>query len=227
MNTQAELGFGQTLMLAGLLSSRQNAETAKIPFLGELPWVGALFRKMQYDDVETELVILVTPELVAPMAANQVPTGGPGTFTTFPTDRELYFDGYIEVPNYGDACFGCGQYGACASGCQAALGGPGVVSKPFAIPIQEQTVPLSQADSQRSLKELMSARNGNADRNGFIEPSTNNQTASRIPAAGTTGGARPVGYVRPSVATQGGNGARRPVTSTKTGKTQLPGLIEP
>ncbi len=227
VNTQAELGFGQTLMLAGLLSSRQNAETAKIPFLGELPWVGALFRKMQYDDVETELVILVTPELVAPMASNQVPVGGPGTFTTFPTDRELYFDGYIEVPNYGDACFGCGQYGACASGCQAALGGPGVVSKPFAIPIQEQTVPLSQTDSQRSLKELMSARNGAADRNGFIEPSTNNQTASRIPAAGTAGGARPVGYVRPSVATQGESGARRPVTSTKTGKTQLPGLIEP
>lgn len=227
VNTQAELGFGQTLMLAGLLSSRQNAETAKIPFLGELPWVGALFRKMQYDDVETELVILVTPELVAPMASNQVPIGGPGTFTTFPTDRELYFDGYIEVPNYGDACFGCGQYGACASGCQAALGGPGVVSKPFAIPIQEQTVPLSQADSQRSLKELMSARNGAADRNGFIEPSTNDQTASRIPAAGTAGGARPVGYVRPSVATQGESGARRPVTSTKTGKTQLPGLIEP
>lgn len=227
VNTQAELGFGQTLMLAGLLSSRQNAETAKIPFLGELPWVGALFRKMQYDDVETELVILVTPELVAPMASNQVPIGGPGTFTTFPTDRELYFDGYIEVPNYGDACFGCGQYGACASGCQAALGGPGVVSKPFAIPIQEQTVPLSQADSQRSLKELMSARSGNADRNGFIEPSTNSQTASRIPAAGADGGARPVGYVRPSVATQGTTGSRRPVTSSTTGTTQLPGLIEP
>jgi pilus assembly protein CpaC len=227
VNTQAELGFGQTLMLAGLLSSRQNAETAKIPFFGELPWVGALFRKVQYDDVETELVILITPELVAPMAANQVPVGGPGTFTTFPTDRELYFDCYIEVPNYGDACFGCGQYGACASGCQAALGGPGVVSKPFAIPIQEQTVPLSQADSQRSLKELMGARNGNADRNGFIEPSANNQTASRIPAAGTAGGARPVGYVRPSVATQGTTGPRRPATSSKTGTTQLPGLIEP
>ena len=227
VNTQAELGFGQTLMLAGLLSSRQNAETAKIPFFGELPWVGALFRKVQYDDVETELVILITPELVAPMAANQVPAGGPGTFTTFPTDRELYFDGYIEVPNYGDACFGCGQYGACTSGCQAALGGPGVVSKPFAIPIHEQTVPLSQVDSQRSLKDLMSARSGNADRNGLIEPATGHQAATRIPVAGTAGGARPVGYVRPSVATRGTTGSRLPATSSKTGTTQLPGLIEP
>ncbi|MFT5093133.1 MAG: pilus assembly protein CpaC [Porticoccaceae bacterium] len=227
INTQAELGFGQTLMLAGLLSSRETAETAKIPFLGELPWAGALFRKVKYDQVETELVILITPELVGPMAANQVPAGGPGTFTTFPTDRELYLDGFIEVPNYGDACFGCGQYGACASGCQSALGGPGVVSKPFPIPIHEQTVPLSQADAQRSLKELMSARSENAKRDGLIRPSSGNQTASRIPAAGAAGGARPVGFVRPSVATQETPGARRSGASSKTGTTQLPGLIEP
>ena len=227
INTQAELGFGQTLMLAGLLSSRETAETAKIPFLGELPWAGALFRKVKYDQVETELVILITPELVAPMAANQVPAGGPGTFTTFPTDRELYLDGFIEVPNYGDACFGCGQYGACASGCQSALGGPGAVSKPFPIPIHEQTVPLSQVDSQRSLKELMSARSENAKRDGLIRPLSGNQTASRIPAAGAAGGARPVGFVRPSVATQGTPGARRSGTSSRTGTTRLPGLIEP
>lgn len=227
INTQAELGFGQTLMLAGLLSSRQNAETRKIPFLGELPWAGALFRKVQYDDVETELVILITPELVAPMSADQVPAGGPGTFTTFPTDRELYLDGFIEVPNYGDACFGCGQYGACASGCQSTVGGTGVLSKPVAVPVHEQSVPISQADSQRSLKELMGARNAGADRNGFIKPSAANQTASRIPAAGSAGGARPVGYVRPSVATQGKPGSRRPSTASRTGTTQLPGLIEP
>lgn len=227
INTQAELGFGQTLMLAGLLSSRQNAETRKIPFLGELPWAGALFRKVQYDDVETELVILITPELVAPMAANQVPAGGPGTFTTFPTDRELYLDGFIEVPNYGDACFGCGQYGACASGCQASLGASGVLSKPVAVPVQEQTVPLSQDDSQRSLKELMGARSATTDRSGLIKPSADNRTASRIPAAGSARGARPVGYVRPSVATQGIPGSRRPGTASKTGTRQLPGLIEP
>lgn len=227
VNTQAELGFGQTLMLAGLLSSRQNAETAKIPFLGELPWIGAAFRRVQYDDVETELVILITPELVAPMAENQIPAGGPGTFTTFPTDRELYFDGYIEVPNYGDACFGCGQYGACASGCQAALGGPGAVSKPFSIPVQEQTVPLSQADSKRNIKELMSERSGKTGRNGFIKPSNANRTATTIPLGGAGGGARPVGYVRPSVATQGATRRGGAGASSKTGTTQLPGLIEP
>lgn len=235
INTQAELGFGQTLMLAGLLSSRQNAETAKIPFFGELPWVGAMFRKVQYDDVETELVILITPELVAPMSAEQVPSGGPGTFTTFPTDRELYFDGYIEVPNYGDGCSGCGGYGACASGCKAAMGGPGV-SKPYRIPVQERTVPLSQADAQRNLQELIGSRRGSVDRNGLIEPSAGSRTASRIPSSAAAGGTRPVGYVRPSLATrpkvntQGGrptSGQSRTGTTSKTGATQLPGLIEP
>jgi pilus assembly protein CpaC len=226
VNTQAELGFGQTLVLAGLLSSRQTAETAKIPFLGDLPWVGAAFRKVQYDDSETELVILITPELVAPLAENQVPAGGPGTYTTFPTDRELYFDGFIEVPNYGDACFGCGQYGACDSGCQSSMGG-GVISKPFAIPVQEQTIPLSQADSKRNIKALMSERSGNSGRNGFIKPSNANRTASTIPLRGAGGGARPVGFVRPSVATQTSSGLRRTGTPSKTGTTQLPGLIEP
>jgi pilus assembly protein CpaC len=226
VNTQVELGFGQTLMLAGLISSRQTAETSKIPFLGELPWIGAAFRNVQYDDVETELVILITPELVAPLAGNQVPVGGPGTFTTFPTDRELYFDGYIEVPNYGDACFGCGQHGACASGCQSAMGG-GVTSKPFAIPVQEQTIRLSQAGAKRNINELMSERSGNSGRNGFIKPSNANRTASTIPLGGASGGARPVGYVRPSVATQGAARQRRAGASSKTGTTRLPGLIEP
>lgn len=226
VNTQAELGFGQTLMLAGLISSRQTAETSKIPFLGELPWIGAAFRNVQYDDAETELVILITPELVAPMAENQIPAGGPGTFTTFPTDRELYFDGYIEVPNYGDACFGCGQFGACATGCQAALGG-GVVSKPFAIPVQEQTVPLSQTEAKRSLQELMSDRRTNSGRDGFIKPSNTNRTASTIPLGGASGGTRPVGYVRPSVATQGAAQQRSAGASSKTGTSQLPGLIAP
>jgi len=227
VNTQAELGFGQTLMLAGLLSTRQNAETVKIPFFGELPWVGAAFRKVQYDDVETELVILITPELVAPMAENQIPAGGPGTFTTFPTDRELYFDGYVEVPNYGDACFGCGQYGSCSSDCQAALGGPGIISKPFAIAVQEQTIPLSKADANRNLQELMGAQGGDRNRTGLIEPARGSQTAARIPVAVQRGGTRPVGgYVRPSVATQNGP-QRRTGSSAKTSSSQLPGLIEP
>ncbi len=104
VNTQVEMKFGQTYMLAGLLSLRRTASTNKIPFLGELPWVGGAFRRVRYEEGETELVIMVTPELAGPMNPDQVPPGGPGTFTDVPTDRELYRDGMIEVPSYGDHC---------------------------------------------------------------------------------------------------------------------------
>lgn len=105
VNTQVEMKFGQSLMIAGLIASRQTASTAKIPILGELPWIGAAFRRVQYDESETELVVMVTPELVAPLEPGQVPPGGPGLFTTSPVDRELYIDGMMEVPNYGAACY--------------------------------------------------------------------------------------------------------------------------
>jgi pilus assembly protein CpaC len=104
VNTQVEMKFGQTYMLAGLLSLRRTASTNKIPFLGELPWVGAAFRRVSYEEGETELVIMVTPEIAGPMSPEQVPPGGPGTFTDVPTDRELYRDGMLEVPSYGNRC---------------------------------------------------------------------------------------------------------------------------
>ncbi|MEZ6044392.1 MAG: hypothetical protein R3C11_02180 [Planctomycetaceae bacterium] len=107
VNTQVEMNFGQTLVIAGLLANRDKAETHKVPFLGELPYIGAAFRREQYDEGETEVVVMVTPEVVGPLASDEVPPGGPGRFTTTPTDRELYLDGMIEIPSYGDPCTGC------------------------------------------------------------------------------------------------------------------------
>ncbi|MEX2286251.1 MAG: pilus assembly protein N-terminal domain-containing protein [Planctomycetaceae bacterium] len=106
VNTQVEMNFGETFMLAGMLMMRKTAETDKVPFLGELPWVGMAFRRVRYEEAETELVIMVTPELVGPLKDCEVPPGGPGLFTTVPTDRELCIDGFIEIPNYGDPCEG-------------------------------------------------------------------------------------------------------------------------
>jgi len=100
-NTQVRMKFGQTLMIGGLIAKRYTAETDKVPFLGELPGIGAAFRRVRYDETETELIILVTPEYVAPLDPHQVPDGGPGQFSDVPTDRELYWQGLIEVPNYG------------------------------------------------------------------------------------------------------------------------------
>ena len=117
VNTQVEMKFGQTLIIGGLITSRYTAETRKVPLLGELPWIGSAFRRMRYDENETELLIMVTPELVAPFNSDQVPQGGPGETTGIPTDRELYWKGMIEVPRYGNqGLYGSGSRNGCGNG---------------------------------------------------------------------------------------------------------------
>lgn len=113
-NTQVEMRFGQTLMIAGLISTRETSVLDKVPFFGELPYIGAAFRRTRNDKTETELVILVTPELVAPLERHQVPSGGPGLSSETPTDREFMLYGWPEVPNYSDGCYGCGNSGSAA-----------------------------------------------------------------------------------------------------------------
>lgn len=104
VNTQVEMNFGQTLVIGGLIQKREDATTAKLPFFGELPWIGAAFSQKEYNEAETELLILVTPEHVAAMDAEQVPAGGPGLFTDVVTDHELFWHGLVEVPKTGDEC---------------------------------------------------------------------------------------------------------------------------
>lgn len=98
VDTAVELMPGQTLALAGLLQTRTSSSRQGIPWLSDLPWVGAAFRTVQEENNEVELLVLVTPELVAPLEAHEVPACGPGQFTTSPCDVDLYWRGYIEVP---------------------------------------------------------------------------------------------------------------------------------
>ncbi len=100
VNTEVEMNFGETLIIAGLISNQVTSTTSKIPFFGELPWIGAAFRRVLHNEAETELIVLVTPELVSPVDESQLPDG-PGRSTTSPTDRELYWNGYLETPKYG------------------------------------------------------------------------------------------------------------------------------
>ncbi len=93
--TVVELREGQTLAIAGLLQTTQNSTTTRIPFLGDLPIVGGAFSSNSVETVETELVVLVTPELVSPMEASEVPPS-PGDRVTTPNDYEFFFLGRIE-----------------------------------------------------------------------------------------------------------------------------------
>lgn len=104
VNTQVEMNFGETLVIGGLIQKREDATTSKLPFFGELPWIGAAFSQKQFNEAETELLILLTPEHVSPLKADQVPPGGPGLFTDTVTDEELFWHGLLEVPKTGDEC---------------------------------------------------------------------------------------------------------------------------
>jgi pilus assembly protein CpaC len=93
--TVVELREGQTLAIAGLLQSTTAGQTVRIPALGDLPVVGPWFSHNRIETVETELVVLVTPVLVAPMEAPEVPEA-PGDRIIQPNDWEFYFLGRIE-----------------------------------------------------------------------------------------------------------------------------------
>jgi pilus assembly protein CpaC len=100
VQSTVDMNFGDTMVIAGLISTRVNGTYLKTTFLGELPLIGAMFSKKQLQESEIELIILITPEFGSSLPANQVPPGGPGSFTTSPTDREMYINGMIEVPKY-------------------------------------------------------------------------------------------------------------------------------
>ncbi len=103
-NTQVEMNFGEALVIAGLISQKQDVLTQKIPFFGELPYIGAAFSRKTATESERELIIMVTPEYVSPAPASQFPQQGPGMFSDTPTDKELFGMGLLEVPKYGDPC---------------------------------------------------------------------------------------------------------------------------
>ena len=66
--------------------------------------IGAAFSKKRFDQSEVELIVMITPEYVRPIQSDQMPPLGPGRTTTFPTDRELYCNGLLEVPRTGPEC---------------------------------------------------------------------------------------------------------------------------
>jgi pilus assembly protein CpaC len=90
VDTQVEMAEGQTLALGGLLETDITASNSQFPILGDLPVIGALFRSVKYQKNETELVILVTPELVHGINPADV-TPVPGEKWRDPSLASLYF----------------------------------------------------------------------------------------------------------------------------------------
>ena len=75
--TTVDLASGESFALAGLLENTTEQDISKIPWLGDIPVLGQLFRSNLFQRNETELVIIVTPYLVKPSAtALAAPTDG-------------------------------------------------------------------------------------------------------------------------------------------------------
>jgi len=67
--TDVELGAGQSFVVAGLIDNRETESYARIPGLASLPIFGALFKTKDVKQSRTELVLIVTPEITAPLNA--------------------------------------------------------------------------------------------------------------------------------------------------------------
>lgn len=98
VQTVVECGSGQTIAIGGLLSERTRGVTEKVPGLGDLPILGPLFSSVEYQHEETEMLVLVTPELVGPISPQQV-TYVPGASHVAPNDIELFLMGKLEGDN--------------------------------------------------------------------------------------------------------------------------------
>jgi type IV pilus assembly protein PilQ len=62
--TQVLVGNGETVVLGGIFQSERSTTITKTPFLGDIPYLGALFTKTQEIDVRAELLIFITPKLL-------------------------------------------------------------------------------------------------------------------------------------------------------------------
>ncbi len=119
VDTAVEMNAGQTFAIAGLIQQRTVTLNRGIPLLADIPIIGVPFRRVEDSVNETELLVLVTPELVDAMDPHEVPACGPGMGTVSPRDSDFYCGGKIEVPDYCSAC----QNQACGGGPQCASGG--------------------------------------------------------------------------------------------------------
>ncbi len=94
-DTTVQLKDGQSFVVAGLIKNNVTETVKRFPGLGEIPIIGALFRSTEFKNDKTELIFLITPRLVKPLAAApRLPTDN----HVVPSRLEVYRDGALEGP---------------------------------------------------------------------------------------------------------------------------------
>jgi pilus assembly protein CpaC len=91
-----ELRDGQSFAIAGLLQTRNAKNIEQVPWLGSVPVLGALFRSSAFVQNESDLVIIVTPRLVAPAVPGQ-PLPSPADARINGNDVDFFLNGQPEL----------------------------------------------------------------------------------------------------------------------------------
>ncbi|MEM9353877.1 MAG: pilus assembly protein N-terminal domain-containing protein [Planctomycetota bacterium] len=248
VDTAVELRCGQTLALAGLVQTRVDAEERGIPFLADLPLVGAAFRSVEEEVNEIELLILVTPEFADGLEPHEVPPCGPGMESISPSNCDLYVGGHLEVPAPGPCGPGCapGCYGkpyqqpplnesAMGMGPQGGAAGPVMVTDGYATPMELPPQPSAgsgqPAMNQPQLSPSQGARPTIIEQEQLLPsgPSIPDTVPSADPAAS---GPSPLTVPVVARAPQAGGASWKPhvgavPTAPARRTTSTPGLIGP
>lgn len=94
--TTVELRDGQSFAIAGLFQTRNRQDVSQLPWIGSVPVIGTLFSSKSYQQEETDLVIIVTPRLVAPAAPGQQ-LASPLDSRLPANDVDFFLNGQMEV----------------------------------------------------------------------------------------------------------------------------------
>ena len=92
-DTSVSLGNGESFVISGLVSRNTLSNVDKFPWLGDLPVIGAFFRSTRFDREDKELLMVVTPHLVRPIARNATLPELPGSDVRDykPSYSEMFF----------------------------------------------------------------------------------------------------------------------------------------
>ena len=92
-STTVEMRDGESFAIAGLLQDDFRDLNSQVPWLGDIPVLGTLFRSAEYERGQSELVIIVTPHLVSPTRGEALAL--PTDRVRLPTEKELFLFGEV------------------------------------------------------------------------------------------------------------------------------------
>lgn len=99
--TTIEMADGQSFAIAGLMENNMANTIAQMPWLGDVPVLGALFRSTGYQRKETELVVVVTVRLVKPVQPSSLAL--PTDSVSPPDDIDIFLLGRLQGPGRAEA----------------------------------------------------------------------------------------------------------------------------